>query len=78
MSPNRIFEVVKPFFVVGLGIFVLSVVYSVMMNNDYDDSFEVTFSYDCNKVLFADRDYPSEVVAACLELRDEIKARNRH
>lgn len=40
-----------------------------------DDEFSVTITYDCEKVLRT-RDYPSQVMSECLDLRNEIQRRN--
>jgi nitrogen fixation-related uncharacterized protein len=60
-----------------IGLFALLFLWGLMSNDDYeDDEFSVTITYDCERVL-TDRSYPSEVLSECLELRDEIKRRNR-
>ncbi len=77
MSPSRAFSLVQPVMVLLLGTFVLVFIWGWMSNDDYeDDEFSVTITYDCERVL-NERNYPAEVLAECLELRDEIKRRNR-
>ena len=77
MNPLRAFSLMQPVVVLLLGIFVLVFIWGWMSNDDYeDDEFSVTITYDCERVL-NERNYPAEVLAECLELRDEIKRRNR-
>ncbi len=77
MSPSRAFSLVQPVMALLLGTFVLVFIWGWMSNDDYeDDEFSVTITYDCERVL-NERNYPAEVLAECLELRDEIKRRNR-
>ena len=78
MSPNRILANMQPFMNVLLIIFILAFLYGWLSNEEYeDDDFTVTITYDCKRVL-TDRDYPTEVLQECLELRDEIQRRNNH
>jgi hypothetical protein len=66
----------QPMLVLLIGVFVFSVLYGWVSSDDYeDDEFTVTITYDCERVL-TERDYPTEVLNECLELRDEIKRRN--
>jgi len=77
MNPNRILAVFQPFLTVLLAVFLLVFIYSWLSNDDYeDDDFTVTLTYDCRRVL-TDRDYPTEVLKECLELRDELTKRNK-
>ncbi len=67
----------QPVVVLLLGTFVLVFIWGWMSNDDYeDDEFSVTITYDCERVL-NERNFPTEVLTECLELRDEIKRRNR-
>jgi len=76
MNPNRILAVFQPFLHVLIIIFLVVLFYGWLSNDDYeDDDFTVTITYDCRRVL-TDRDYPTEVLQECLELRDEIQRRN--
>jgi hypothetical protein len=76
MNPNRLLAVLQPFINVLLVIFLLGFAYGLMSRDEYeDDEFTVTITYDCKQVL-TDRDYPTEVLQECLELRDEIQRRN--
>ena len=78
MSPARIASLTQPFLVVALGLFVLFFIYGWLSSEDYeDDEFTVTITYDCERVL-NERNYPSEVLNECLELRNEIQRRNNH
>ncbi len=77
MSPSRAFSLVQPVMALLLGTFVLVFIWGWMSNDDYeDDEFSVTITYDCERVL-NERNFPTEVLTECLELRDEIKRRNR-
>jgi nitrogen fixation-related uncharacterized protein len=77
MNPSRASSLMQPVVVLLLGTFVLVFIWGWMSNDDYeDDEFSVTITYDCERVL-NERNYPAEVLAECLELRDEIKRRNR-
>lgn len=76
MNPNRLVSLMQPMLVLLIGVFVFSVLYGWVSSDDYeDDEFTVTITYDCERVL-TERDYPTEVLNECLELRDEIKRRN--
>ena len=76
ITPARLSALMQPVLVLMLGLCVLLFIYGIMSNADYeDDDFSITITYDCEKVL-TDRDYPSQIVKECLELRDEIKRRN--
>ena len=76
MNPNRIASHIQPFLNVLLVVFIIVFIYGLLSNDDYeDDEFTVTITYDCKRVL-TDRDYPTEVLQECLELRDEIQRRN--
>lgn len=76
MNPNRISLQMQPFLNALLAVFVIVFLYGWLSNDDYeDDEFSVTITYDCKRVL-TDRDYPTEVLSECLELRDEIQRRN--
>jgi len=76
MNPNRLLAVLQPFINVLLVIFLLGFAYGLMSRDEYeDDEFTVTITYDCKQVL-TERDYPTEVLQECLELRDEIQRRN--
>ena len=76
MNPNRILSLIQPVVNVLLVIFLIGLAYGWLSSDDYeDDEFTVTITYDCKKVL-TDRDYPTEVLQECLELRDEIQRRN--
>lgn len=75
MNPNRILTQMQPFLNVLLVVFLLVFFYGWLSNEDYeDDDFSVTITYDCKRVL-TDRDYPTEVLSECLELRNEIQNR---
>lgn len=77
MNPNRILAVFQPVLTVLLAVFILVFIYGWLSNDDYeDDDFTVTLTYDCRRVL-TDRDYPTEVLKECLELRDELTTRNK-
>jgi len=78
MSPNRIVELIKPALIILMGVFFVGLIYSWITDNDYDDDFTVTITYECARVLANQRDYSVEVLQECLELRDEIKARNHN
>lgn len=76
MNPNRVLSLIQPFVNGLLIIFLIGLAYGWLSSDDYeDDEFTVTITYDCKKVL-TDRDYPTEVLQECLELRDEIQRRN--
>ena len=76
MSPNSLSYSMRPFLLVLVGMVVLSILYSYVSNDDYeDDDFSVTLTYSCDRVL-TERNYPPEVLSMCLDLRDEIKRRN--
>ncbi len=77
MNPSRASSLMQPVVVLLLGTFVLVFIWGWMSNDDYeDDEFSVTITYDCERVL-NERNFPTEVLTECLELRDEIKRRNR-
>ena len=78
MTPARAASIAQPIVVMLLGFFVLLFIYGWLSSEDYDDDeFVVTITYDCERVL-NERNYPTEVLNECLELRDEIKRRNNH
>ena len=77
MNPHRLSSQIQPVLNVLLLVFVIVFIYGLLSNDDYeDDDFTVTITYDCKKVL-TDRDYPTEVLQECLELRDDLAKRNR-
>lgn len=77
MNPGYISSQFRPVLGVLLGVFILTFIYGFLSNDDYeDDDFTVTIIYDCKRVL-TDRDYPTEVLQECLELRDELARRNK-
>ena len=77
MSPSRASSLMQPVMALLLGTFVLMFIWGWVSNDDYeDDEFSVTITYDCERVL-NERNFPTEVLTECLELRDEIKRRNR-
>lgn len=76
ITPGRYLSLMQPILVLLLGLFIIVFVYGIMSSDDYeDDEFSVTLTYDCEKVLH-ERNYPSDVLQQCLELRDEIQRRN--
>lgn len=76
ISPSRTADLLKPFIVVLGIIFLLGLFYSWISDDGYeDDDFTITITYDCERVITG-RDYPNEVLAQCLDLRNEIKRRN--
>lgn len=77
MSPARLSAFMRPILEVLIGLFVIGCIVSwIRSDNEYeDDEFSVTITYECEKVLNG-RNYPSEVISECLDLRDEIKRRN--
>ena len=77
MSPHRISTLMQPFLNVLLGLFIIGFLVSWLQGDEYeDDDFSVTITYDCNRVL-TERNYPTEVISECLELRDELARKNR-
>ena len=77
MNPRHISSQFRPILGVLIGVFILTLIYGLLSNDDYeDDDFTVTITYDCKRVL-TDRDYPTEVLQECLELRDELTRRNK-
>lgn len=78
ITPARFVSMLQPVIVLLAGMFVLLFIWGLVSNDDYeDDEFSVTITYDCEKVLH-ERNYPSDVLQQCLELRDEIQRRNHH
>lgn len=77
LNPNRLLEVIKPFVVLLGGVFILVFLYGLMREDEYEDSeFTVTITYDCNRVL-TERNYPSEVLGECLDLKKELDEQRR-
>jgi hypothetical protein len=77
MNPHRISSVMRPILEVLIAIFVVTALYTWLSSEDYeDDEFTVTITYDCKRVL-TERDYPTEVLGECLELRDELTRKNK-
>lgn len=76
ISPSRASALLQPVMNVLLVVFIIGSLYTWLHSEDdyEDDDFTVTFTYDCNRVL-TERNYPSEVLGECLELREEIKRR---
>lgn len=74
MSPNRMSAIIQPFLNVMLILFIIGLFITWLQSDDEDDEFSVTITYDCVKVL-TERDYPTEVLKECLELRDELNKR---
>lgn len=76
MNPHRLSSQIQPVLNVLLMVFVIVFFYGWLSSDDYeDDDFTVTITYECSRVL-TERNYPTEVISECLELRDEIQRRN--
>lgn len=50
---------------------IISGLYGYMSNDDYNESFTVTFTFSCKTVLANQREYPDVVVQECLKLSRE-------
>jgi hypothetical protein len=53
-------------------IMILSAAYGYMSNEDYNDSFSVTFTFSCKTVLTYPNDYPPSVVEECNKMRAQL------
>ena len=71
ISPNRQSELLKPFLVIFLVIFVCVQIYHFLFDEEEDDDFSVTVTYDCKLVLENRNAYPDRVITLCEQLRDE-------
>lgn len=69
MSPNRTLELIKPILVLFAIIFVLQIAYRAIFNDDEDDEFSITITYDCHAVLENRNYYSGQLVDMCEELR---------
>lgn len=74
MAPRIMLEISNNWKLVVFGAllwFVIMMMYSWVMTNDYDDDDSVTFSFQCTSVLAGRSSYPSEIVDACNKLRSQ-------
>jgi hypothetical protein len=67
----------SPFITILFFIFFIGLILSWISEDDSDDDFSITVTYDCNRVL-NERSEASDIIKECLELQDEIKGRGRH
>jgi len=70
MGPNRIVELIKPFLILSLVLFLVVFFYGVVTKDDYDNDFTVTVTYDCTIVLANRNDYTNSLVDTCERLRE--------
>jgi hypothetical protein len=77
MNPHKISSLMRPFLEVLAGIFIVGCIVTwISDDSEYDDDFSVTITYDCKRVL-TERDYPTEVISECLDLKNELARKNR-
>ena len=72
LSPNRASELLKPFLVIFICIFMAIQLYNILFLEDEDDDFSVTVTYDCRIVLDNRNNYPDRVIALCEQLRESL------
>lgn len=53
-------------------IMILAATYGYLSNEDYNDSFSVTFTFSCKSVLTNPSEYPTSVIEECQKLRSEL------
>ena len=70
LSPNRTSELLKPFLVILMTLFILVQLYTVFFLEEEDDDFSVTVTYDCKLALENRNNYPDRVLVLCEQLRD--------
>ena len=78
MTPNRMLALMQPMLQVMIILFVFGALYTWASHDsegEEDNEFSVTVTYDCTRVLRT-REYPSEIISECLDLRNEIQRRS--
>lgn len=72
LNPNRASELLKPFLVVSISIFMAVQLYNILFLEEEDDEFSITVTYDCKTVLDNRNNYPDRVITLCEQLRDSL------
>ena len=70
---SRINETIKPVAAIVSFVFFLLFTYGYLSNEEYDDEFTVTITYDCEEVLNFKNDYPDQAVKLCQQLQRRTK-----
>jgi len=68
-GPNRVADLMMPFLVLLVILFVGRLFYSLITNEDYDDE-TVTVEFHCPTVLGMQENYPSFVINECKKLHE--------
>jgi hypothetical protein len=68
-SPNRLADLIHPIFLIMCIIFAFMLVYGFFMHQEYDDSDEITVTFNCTQVLGAQNQYPDFVINECRKIR---------
>lgn len=72
MNPNRTFELIKPFLALVLVLFVIHLLYNFIMDDNDDNDFSITITYDCHAVLENRNYYSGQIIDMCEELRRSL------
>lgn len=70
-SPNRLADLMHPVFLIMCIIFTFMLVYGFFMHQEYDDSDEITITFNCTQVLGAQNQYPDFVINECKKIRQK-------
>lgn len=70
LTPNRTSELIKPFLVVLVCLFMGIQIFDMLFGEEEDDEFSVTVTYNCTLVLDNRNNYPDRVITLCEQLRN--------
>jgi hypothetical protein len=68
-GPNRVADLMMPFLILLVILFVGRFIYSLITNEDYDDE-TVTVEFHCPTVLAMQENYPAFVINECKKLHE--------
>jgi len=68
-SPNRLSDLMQPVVLVLGIIFIFMLIYGFFMHEEYDNSDEITVTFNCTQVLGAQNQYPDFVINECRKIR---------
>lgn len=67
---ERMGSIIMPVILVMAFIFMVTFVYGVVSNKDYDDDDTVTITFNCTQVLSAEEHYPEFVSSQCRKIKN--------